>query len=1740
MSAGIAMASGFVIPNSIVHYSNLSISNSQSSATVKGLQIMIPFNALAYQTYESNSLNNIEFFYTNNGTVVPSWMEGNQLDWYQPANTLYTSQNVIFWIKYAPSISAGSSAVNTVAIGFASKTVNLLDNVDTGEAPQLSCSNPANTITCNYGRYDDGSNVFNNYWNFSSNNTWYKGGPGYGPAGIEYADNGMRVQGWTFDNVKGITAVGNIITTLVNATGYSGTTWGGALILSNSSGGNGFGDYPGVGSITGVYTYSPVINLYHGQYFTHLQLGSNITDLNAPHTVSIGFNSSGEINYTSINYGSSMGSETSNMLALFPTGYYNQGAYGTGMLACTNFTIASAHAEITTIKIECSGRFSNNGILYAGEGADGCGGVSSAGGNGENCIGSIGSFGGSGGAGGGNATLGLIGGYGGNTLANGGIGSTGAGGNGAAARAPSVIDAANVALWGGSPSTYLSSGGGGGAANAGGAGEGSSQGLFIEGKAVNAGNVIARPGFNVGSGSGGAGAGALLIAYGNGGYTPGTYNLSGSSGGAAGSGWAAGGNGGGGQLITYDYGSNSVPVNVIFPKQTTTYPILASYQGNASYYYLYSRYMPPLGRMPSVSFSSAHITPSCSAFITDPSNSVVDVGQYESFTVSEGNCTAPYTYNILVSSSAKPSVTIHDYLVTGSSSRSIVYSFQTNTLDQSNSPEVANVIVTSGSNSVVSAYSSSFYVNPPLSFVSLSSSPTLPVTEYTGNAVKFTANISGGSAPYSYNFLIYNITTGSIVGNYLASNSSTSNTVSWQIPYSVGNNALEVNVIVSDGSYGGAEKVNSTYIKPLYTKSIVSVTNVFPDSCISNGGCAVTVSGAGFENGTSVIFGSNSVNAINVTNSSSMQVTVPAGTVNSIVDVSVKNQFGSTATWNGTFYYGWIFISDNFSTGNFNGWNETGSCCVTGGSLYVVSGGQTTFSNTLTPAPISGNTEAMIWYPFRQGIVDINSTKMTLVSGNPFSPGWDSNNGGSVYLGGYYGIVTNNASVLHWLYGSKFLTNGNWAGNNITIFEARKTIASVTNSISMTLTSSAGGNSGYFLADKWWEGLQQNIESCASSTECTLTSNVGIENNIPYISGTDDINNFFGQSFLNNGPTTMFVRGYVYFQAPTHGGVYGQRKVYYLKNECGGSSGLPCIGIAYILSSFVYNPEYGNVSINGNSVTLLSGDGFPTDGSWNGKGILINESTNYTIASVKNGTYLTLTSNAGRYTDVGYQSLANDIALTSDLQSNINPATGNLTDSDHYMAVPYLNFNQWYEIQVEAALNTPGEANGYVNVWINGKYRPDLSLSGIEWRNSSNDGGWQYVEIGRQLDAGNGTARTAWTNEYRFWDDVALSNADTPTPVQLQPINTTFKTTTTISVSSTSSTTTVGTTSPTTMPVTTVTSSGNSGGGGGGGAGGGGGSGEPVVLAYNTSSFNGWKILNFTQDNSENLVIDGRLFGITLNSISPTLVDITVNGVAYTLHVGTPLAIGSNYYLNLSSISYLPILETASIELYVNNTASKTVSSSNSSSQNYNVSISLNGSSFASGSSQYITARVADPSDTVAIYTNGVLQAEGEGSATFNINVLSKGNYTLQACDISVSPRACSAIEKFSILAPSTAATTTISQVTTVGQTNTSSSTASETDDIVLMVVATIAIGTIIAFTLRYRRHMGKMRGNDGAGPEHGKLTYSSEQPKQVNRAEEPKETGPTPPDVIGQQNEDKPDESAAGTSAEPTGAKQD
>ena len=143
-------AAAKVVP--FLRYVNITISNSQGSATPSPFQQLLDINSNDYKTYEAGNLDNVEFFTVSGQSinVIPSWLESGNSN---------SSTGTIYWIKLGSSISAHSDA--TVYMGMKSLGTNLFNGGSsgtTGEAPQLSGT---------YGEYDNGANVFNKYTNFS-------------------------------------------------------------------------------------------------------------------------------------------------------------------------------------------------------------------------------------------------------------------------------------------------------------------------------------------------------------------------------------------------------------------------------------------------------------------------------------------------------------------------------------------------------------------------------------------------------------------------------------------------------------------------------------------------------------------------------------------------------------------------------------------------------------------------------------------------------------------------------------------------------------------------------------------------------------------------------------------------------------------------------------------------------------------------------------------------------------------------------------------------------------------------------------------------------------------------------------------------------------------------------------------------------------------------------------------------------------------------------------------------------------------------------------------------------------------------------------------------------------------------------------------------------------------------------------------------------------------------------------
>ena len=124
-----------IVPTNIVNYVPITFTNSQTVGIPDPFQLNVTVNSLYYNSYEAANLINIEFFYTN-GTLVPSWLEGNSLNSAQVSG-LYTSENTVYWLRVVGNFLKASSS-NTLFMGFASPTQNVFDGVVTGEAPQLS------------------------------------------------------------------------------------------------------------------------------------------------------------------------------------------------------------------------------------------------------------------------------------------------------------------------------------------------------------------------------------------------------------------------------------------------------------------------------------------------------------------------------------------------------------------------------------------------------------------------------------------------------------------------------------------------------------------------------------------------------------------------------------------------------------------------------------------------------------------------------------------------------------------------------------------------------------------------------------------------------------------------------------------------------------------------------------------------------------------------------------------------------------------------------------------------------------------------------------------------------------------------------------------------------------------------------------------------------------------------------------------------------------------------------------------------------------------------------------------------------------------------------------------------------------------------------------------------------------------------------------------------------------------
>jgi hypothetical protein len=180
-----------------------------------------------------------------------------------------------------------------------------------------------------------------------------------------------------------------------------------------------------------------------------------------------------------------------------------------------------------------------------------------------------------------------------------------------------------------------------------------------------------------------------------------------------------------------------------------------------------------------------------------------DAGQYELFQTEWTGGSSAYSVNYIISNSVTGAVMASQLLtgVTGTSS-SLLYQIPAtwagNTIQANaivNDSATATMIVNSVNTAAIT-------VNTMLGTPTLTASNT-PIVG-PGSYEVFTATIPGGSTgtpPYTYNYIITNTVSGTVVGNQIYTGvSGTSNTFTWLVPAALNGNTIQANVIVNDSA----------------------------------------------------------------------------------------------------------------------------------------------------------------------------------------------------------------------------------------------------------------------------------------------------------------------------------------------------------------------------------------------------------------------------------------------------------------------------------------------------------------------------------------------------------------------------------------------------------------------------------------------------------------------------------------------------------------------------------------------------------------------------------------------------------------------------------------------------------------------------------------------------------------------------------------------------------------------------
>ncbi|MGA2680194.1 MAG: DUF2341 domain-containing protein [Candidatus Bathyarchaeia archaeon] len=193
--------------NAPLYYKPVTLTNSQSAATLKDFQQQVTIDSNANFARYASNLDNVNW-QDGQGKILNSWLESGFTS---------ASNASIYWINLGPNTVVANGTFTIYECIYAT-SVNCMNGVSTGAAP---------TYTSTYGQYDNGANVFSFYQNFAGTNLppiWSKT-----DSYAETINNGLTVTaGSVYTTNTPFESAGNIVETYMedkaNVSGTAGFT----------------------------------------------------------------------------------------------------------------------------------------------------------------------------------------------------------------------------------------------------------------------------------------------------------------------------------------------------------------------------------------------------------------------------------------------------------------------------------------------------------------------------------------------------------------------------------------------------------------------------------------------------------------------------------------------------------------------------------------------------------------------------------------------------------------------------------------------------------------------------------------------------------------------------------------------------------------------------------------------------------------------------------------------------------------------------------------------------------------------------------------------------------------------------------------------------------------------------------------------------------------------------------------------------------------------------------------------------------------------------------------------------------------------------------------------------------------------------------------------------------------------------------------------------------------------------